>query len=68
MILVGLVLEAVAFLCSLLIQDLNIREVDESREYKGMVIGKSGAVDALKDKVHTGHGDDKASTAEEHKL
>lgn len=66
MILVGLVLEAVAFLCSLLIQDLNIRIVDKTREYKGMVIGKTGAVDALKDKVHTGDGNDKLPAGEDH--
>lgn len=54
MLTVALVLVAIAFLCSLLIHDHNIREVDETREYKGIVIGKTGAVDALKEKVHAG--------------
>lgn len=52
MLLAGMILVALAFACSLLMQDLNIREVDDSREYKGIVIGKTGAVDALKEKVH----------------
>ncbi|CAK7221407.1 hypothetical protein SBRCBS47491_004520 [Sporothrix bragantina] len=55
MILAGLVLTAVAFLISLLIKDQDIKEVDESRDYKGIVIGKTGAVDTLKNKVHVGH-------------
>lgn len=63
MILAGLVLVSVAFLISLFIHDQNIREVDESRDYKGIVIGKTGAVHALKEKVHVGH-EDKAIPAE----
>ncbi|CAK7200119.1 hypothetical protein SEUCBS139899_002809 [Sporothrix eucalyptigena] len=55
MILAGLVLVAVAFLLSLLIKDQDIREVDGSRNYKGIVIGKTGAVDTLKHKVHASH-------------
>ena len=55
MVLAGLVLTAVALMISLFIEDQDIREVDESRDYKGIVIGKTGAVDALKGKVHVGH-------------
>lgn len=63
MILAGLVLVSVALVISLFIQDQNIREVDDSRDYKGVVIGKTGAVDALKEKVHVGQ-DEKATAAE----
>jgi hypothetical protein len=55
MLLVSLILVAVALVCSLLLQNHNIREVDNSREYKGIVIGKTRAVDILKEKVHVGH-------------
>lgn len=55
MILAGLVLTVVALIISLFIQDQNIKEVDEGRDYKGIVIGKTGAVDTLKEKVHIGH-------------
>ncbi|EED23034.1 siderophore iron transporter, putative [Talaromyces stipitatus ATCC 10500] len=65
MILAGLVLVAVALLCSLLVIDLNIMQVDESRDYKGVVIGKTGAVDALKEKVHIGEGGDSAPSKED---
>ncbi|KAH8698608.1 putative siderophore iron transporter [Talaromyces proteolyticus] len=65
MILVGLILVAVAFLCSLLLQNFNISEVDSNREYKGIVIGKTGAVDALKDKVNMGHAEKHPTTKED---
>lgn len=52
MILVSLVLVSVSFVLSLLLQNHNIREVDESREYKGIVIGKASAVDDLKETAH----------------
>lgn len=55
MLLVSLILVGVALVCSLLLQNHNIREVDDSREYKGIVIGKTGAVDILKEKAHAGH-------------
>lgn len=55
MLLVALILVAVALVFSLLLQNHNIREVDNSREYKGIVIGRTGAVDILKETVHIGH-------------
>ena len=64
MILAGLVLVAVALLCSLLMKDLNISEVDKRRDYKGVVIGKTGAVDALKEKVHIGEEGHSAPSTE----
>ncbi|CAK7205701.1 hypothetical protein SEUCBS139899_008480 [Sporothrix eucalyptigena] len=64
MILAGLILTAVAFFISLLIKDQDIRAVDESRDYKGVVIGKTGAVNTLKHKVHVGH-DAKANVTED---
>ena len=54
MLLVGLILVAIAFVCSLFMEDQNVKEVDENREYRGIVIGKTGAVDVLKEKVHAG--------------
>jgi hypothetical protein len=64
MLLIALILEAFAIASALLIEDLNIKEVDDAREYKGIVIGKTGAVDALKGKVHAGEdGDHRASVA-----
>lgn len=65
MILAGLVLVAVSLLCSLLLKDLNISEVDKSRDYKGVVIGKTGAVDTLKEKVHIGEGGHSAPLTED---
>jgi hypothetical protein len=64
MILAGLVLMAISLLLSLLMQNHNIREVDNSREYKGIVIGKTGAVDALKEKVQVGQDEKSNPTAE----
>jgi preprotein translocase subunit SecG len=64
MLLVALILVAIALVCSLLLQINNIREVDDSREYKGIVIGKTGAVDILKEKVHVGHDDKPPLTTE----
>ncbi|CAL5872084.1 uncharacterized protein PFLUO_LOCUS6341 [Penicillium psychrofluorescens] len=64
MLLIALILEAFAIASALLIEDLNIKEVDDTREYKGIVIGKTGAVDALKGKVHAGEdGERRASVA-----
>lgn len=65
MILAGLVLVAVSLLCSLLLKDLNISEVDKSRDYKGVVIGKTGAVDTFKEKVHIGEGGHSAPSTED---
>ncbi|KAL1895507.1 hypothetical protein Sste5346_005316 [Sporothrix stenoceras] len=56
MILTGLVLIAVALVLSLFIRDQNIAEVDESRDYKGVVIGKTGVAETVKEKVHIGYG------------
>ncbi|KAJ5925244.1 hypothetical protein N7454_007883 [Penicillium verhagenii] len=52
MMLIAVILEVFALVFALLIQDLNIKEVDESRDYPGMVIGKTGAIDTLKGKIH----------------
>lgn len=53
MLLVALILEVVAIACASLIEDLNIKEVDDERQYEGIVIGKAGAVyvDAAKRKI-----------------
>lgn len=56
---------ACAFVCSLLIEDRNIREVDASREYKGVVVGKSGAADALKGKVTVVRQEEKTPAVED---
>ncbi|KAJ5833415.1 hypothetical protein N7474_001726 [Penicillium riverlandense] len=64
MLLIALILEAFAIAFAVFIEDLSIKEVDDAREYKGIVIGKAGAVDALKGKVHAGEdGDHRASVA-----
>jgi len=64
MLLIALILEAFAIACAVLIEDIDVKEVDNAREYKGVVIGKTGAVDALKGKVHAGqHGDPNAAVA-----
>jgi hypothetical protein len=52
MLLIAVILEVFALFCALLIQDLNVKDVDDSREYKGIVIGKTGAIDTLKEKFH----------------
>lgn len=64
MLLVALILVAVALICSLLLQNHNIREVDNSREYKGIVIGRTGAIDVLKETVHVGHDGKPPATTE----
>lgn len=53
MLLIALILEVFALACALLIQDLNVKEVDDSREYNGIVIGKTGAIDTLKGAIDT---------------
>ncbi|KAJ5087562.1 hypothetical protein N7456_011178 [Penicillium angulare] len=52
MLLVALILEVIAIACASLIEDLDIKQIDEEREYEGIVIGKAGAVDAVKKKIH----------------
>ncbi|KAJ5758798.1 hypothetical protein N7520_005954 [Penicillium odoratum] len=52
MLLIAVILEVFALGFALLIEDLNVKEVDDSREYKGIVIGKTGAVDTLKGRIH----------------
>jgi hypothetical protein len=51
LLLIAVILQAFAIVAGVLVEDLNIKEVDEAREYEGMVIGKTGAVDAVKNKV-----------------
>ncbi|KAL2856435.1 major facilitator superfamily domain-containing protein [Aspergillus pseudoustus] len=51
MLKIALILQAFAFIAGLIVQDLNLKEVEEAREYDGIVIGKTGAVDAVKSKV-----------------
>ena len=53
MVLVGLILVAIAFVSSILIQDHDISEVDARRKYKGVVIGKTGALNVVKGKSET---------------
>ncbi|KKK21304.1 hypothetical protein AOCH_000541 [Aspergillus ochraceoroseus] len=57
-LLIALILEVFALAFSLLVEDLNIRDIDNAREYNGVVFGKSGAVDALKGKIQTGQAGD----------
>ncbi|KAJ5646186.1 hypothetical protein N7490_002558 [Penicillium lividum] len=52
MLLIAVILEVFALGFALLIEDLNVKEVDDSREYKGIVIGKTGAIDTLKGRIH----------------
>ncbi|KAJ5547927.1 hypothetical protein N7513_005161 [Penicillium frequentans] len=58
MLLIALILEVFALGSALLIQDLNVKTVDDSREYKGIVIGKTGAIDTLKGKIHVKRDED----------
>ncbi|KAL3486111.1 major facilitator superfamily domain-containing protein [Aspergillus germanicus] len=51
MLLIAVILQAFAIVAGVLVEDLSIKEVDEAREYEGMVIGKTGAVDAVKNRV-----------------
>lgn len=48
------ILVAVSFVCFPLIEDYNTREVDNIREYKGVVIERTGVVATMKGKVHVG--------------
>ncbi|KAJ5914402.1 hypothetical protein N7504_003285 [Penicillium tannophilum] len=57
-LLIALILEVFALGSALLIQDLNVKTVDDSREYKGIVIGKTGAIDTLKGKIHVKRDED----------
>jgi hypothetical protein len=36
-------------------EDLNVKTLDETRDYGGVVIGKSGAVEAIKEQVRGVH-------------
>ncbi|CEL04849.1 hypothetical protein ASPCAL05973 [Aspergillus calidoustus] len=56
LLLIAVILQAFAIVAGILVEDLNIKEVDEAREYEGMVIGKTGAVDAVKNKAMDGVG------------
>lgn len=58
MLLISVILEVFALICALLIQDLNVKKVDDTREYKGIVIGKTGAIDTLKGKIHVKREED----------
>ncbi|KAL3463894.1 major facilitator superfamily domain-containing protein [Aspergillus heterothallicus] len=51
MLLIGLILQVFATVAALLVQDFNLKEVEETRDYGGIVIGKTGAVDAVKNRV-----------------
>ncbi|KAL2794921.1 major facilitator superfamily domain-containing protein [Aspergillus keveii] len=51
LLLIAVILQAFAIVAGVLVEDLSIKEVDEAREYEGMVIGKTGAVDAVKNRV-----------------
>jgi hypothetical protein len=51
LLIASLCCEAVAVLLSLLISDLNLKALDETRDYGGLVIGKTGAAAAIKDHV-----------------
>jgi hypothetical protein len=52
LLIIGLVAEVIALLFSMCMRDLNVKTLDETRDYGGMVIGKSGAVDAIKEQVY----------------
>ncbi|KAH8800313.1 putative siderophore iron transporter [Xylogone sp. PMI_703] len=45
---VSVALESVSLLCSLMLKDFSLKTVDETREYGGMVIGKTGIANNLK--------------------
>jgi hypothetical protein len=47
--------EAISLLLSLCMEDLNVKTLDETRDYGGVVIGKSGAVEAIKEQVRGVH-------------
>ncbi|KAJ0426904.1 major facilitator superfamily domain-containing protein [Aspergillus carlsbadensis] len=51
LLLIAVILQAFAIVAGVLVEDISIKEVDEAREYEGIVIGKTGAVDAVKNRV-----------------
>lgn len=51
LLIAGLCCEGVAVLLSLCMNDLNLKALDETRDYGGLVIGKTGAAEAIKDHV-----------------
>jgi hypothetical protein len=51
LLLIAVILQAFAIVAGVLVEGLSIKEVDEAREYEGMVIGKTGAVDAVKSRA-----------------
>lgn len=55
LLIAGTCCEAIALLLSLCMRDLNVKTLDETRDYGGMVIGKSGAAEAIKEHVRGTH-------------
>lgn len=55
MIIVAIGLQSASFLVTFMLKDLNLRKVDETWEYGGMVIGKTGAANALKEQFKGDH-------------
>jgi hypothetical protein len=49
--------EAISLLLSLCMDDLNVKTLDETRDYGGVVIGKSGAVEAIKEQIRGARDD-----------
>ena len=56
LLIIGIGAEVIALFFSLCMRDLNLKTLDETRDYGGLVIGKSGAVEAIKERVHGTHG------------
>jgi len=55
LLITGTCCQAIGVLLALCMKDLNLKTLDETRDYGGMVIGKSGAAEAIKKRVRGAH-------------
>lgn len=55
LLIIGLIAEVIALFFSLCMRDLDLKTLDESRDYGGLVIGKSGVVEAINEQVYGTH-------------
>ncbi|EXJ89926.1 hypothetical protein A1O3_02993 [Capronia epimyces CBS 606.96] len=65
LLIAGLCCEAGALLLSLFMDDQNLKTLDESRDYGGVVIGKTGGLEAIKERVRGANVDTSAAAKEE---
>jgi hypothetical protein len=61
LLIIGICAQAAALFASLCIKDLNLKTLDETRDYGGMVIGRTGAAANIRDQVRGTRHDESAA-------